>query len=118
MSEMPDKIWANAPFQIIKQSKPRHIGEWSDAAFSYSTNHPDHAKAVLYLRSTPAREAAGELLEELKRAQEAYISLMEKGYERITDLGGNCDPVNVMVARDPAISRMVAAIAKATGGQG
>lgn len=62
---------------------------------------------------TPSARAA--VLEEaataLKRLILAYVSLMETGYRRIIDLGGSCDPVEVMEAGDPSLIEARAALA-------
>jgi len=34
----------------------------------------------------------------------AYVGLLATGRERIIDLGGECDPMNVMMAGDPALA--------------
>lgn len=58
--------------------------------------------------------AAPELLDELKALRRAYVNLLESGRDRIIDLGGTCDPVDVMERNDPALRSSFAAIAKAT----
>lgn len=60
--------------------------------------------------------AAPELLAELKRLRLAYVNLLEIGRDRIVALGGQCDPIDVMEAGDPALRSAAAAIAKAEGG--
>ncbi len=52
----------------------------------------------------------------LKNLRRDYVSLMEKGYERIIDLGGTCDPVERMTRDDPALRAVDAIIAKIGGG--
>lgn len=67
----------------------------------------------------PAPDVAG-LESALKSMVSGYMRLLQSGYDRITDLGGDCDPVDVM-ERDDAYLRearaTLAAIAKATGGK-
>lgn len=48
---------------------------------------------------------------ELKALYRAYVGLLQIGRDRITDLGGTCDPVDVMENGDPALVRARAAIA-------
>lgn len=60
--------------------------------------------------------AAPELLSELVKLRRAYVNLLEAGKDRITSLGGECDPVDMMERSDPALTSARAAIAKATGG--
>lgn len=59
--------------------------------------------------------AAPDLLSELKRLARAYVSLMEAGRDRIIQLGGDCDPVDVMEAGNPYLRDAKAVIAKAEG---
>jgi hypothetical protein len=46
----------------------------------------------------------------------AYVRLMENGRDRIIDLGGQCDPVDVMEAADPWLRASRAALAQEQGG--
>ena len=59
--------------------------------------------------------AAPDLLAELRKLRRAYVNLLEGGRDRILQLGGDCDPVDVMEASDPYLRSADAAIAKATG---
>lgn len=59
--------------------------------------------------------AAPDLLSQLKRLAHAYVSLMESGRDRIIELGGSCDEVDVMEAGNPWLRDTKAAIAKAEG---
>lgn len=43
--------------------------------------------------------------EEIRRLTLAYVNLLEIGRDRIIALGGDCDPVDVMEAGDPALHR-------------
>ncbi|TAJ89685.1 hypothetical protein [Reyranella sp.] len=54
-----------------------------------------------------------DLVDELKALSRAYVSLLELGRNRILDLGGTCDPVDVMEKGDPALVRARAAVANA-----
>lgn len=53
--------------------------------------------------TTPVSSAgAGEAMRtELRRLYHAYVRLLESGRDRIRDLGGECDPVDVMERNDP-----------------
>lgn len=44
----------------------------------------------------------------------AYVRLMENGRDRIIDLGGQCDPVDVMEAADPWLRDARAALSGAS----
>ncbi|GAA0237571.1 hypothetical protein GCM10009125_28060 [Castellaniella daejeonensis] len=46
----------------------------------------------------------------------AYVRLMENGRDLIIDLGGQCDPVDVMEAADPWLRASRAALAQEQGG--
>ena len=51
------------------------------------------------------------MLSELKALRRAYVNLLESGRDRIIDLGGTCDAVDVMEANDPHLLSAVKAIA-------
>lgn len=59
--------------------------------------------------------AAPDLLEALDSLIKGYVGLLEAGMDRITSLGGDCDPVPVMEQNDPWLRDARAAITKATG---
>ncbi len=66
-----------------------------------------------------ALEAAGkriaELNEALKQAVSGYKSCLRTGYERILELGGDCDSPEVMIAGNPDIQHAEKLIAAAAG---
>lgn len=51
------------------------------------------------------------MLSALKSLRHAYLNLLESGCECILDLGGTCDPVDVMEDRDLYLASAVKAIA-------
>ena len=53
-----------------------------------------------------------ELLAALKDMDRAYMNLLENGRDRILFLGGDCDDIPVMEARDPYLRHAPAAISK------
>jgi hypothetical protein len=55
-----------------------------------------------------------QLLKALKDLERAYVSLTVRGYERITELGGECDEPEVMLRGDPYLTQARDAIARAT----
>ncbi|EOI5912583.1 ead/Ea22-like family protein [Enterobacter hormaechei] len=66
-----------------------------------------------------ALEAAGkriaELNEALKQAVSGYKSCLRTGYERILELGGDCDSPEVMIAGNPDIQHAEKLIVAAAG---
>jgi len=63
------------------------------------------------------KEINAELLEALKKMYRAYVNLLENGHDRISSLGGDCDPVDCMEQVDFNLIECRAAIAKATNQQ-
>ena len=59
--------------------------------------------------------AAPELLEALQEVVSAMEIILRVGHERIIELGGQCDPPEVMLKGHSEIARAKAAIAKALG---
>lgn len=72
---------------------------------------------VLYTFIEQLEKAKAELLEALKNLRRSYVSLLDGGRDRILELGGDCDPVDVMLAANPNIRDADAAIARATKGE-
>lgn len=60
----------------------------------------------------PETAPDAELLDELRRLYHAYVATLERGRDRITDLGGTCDAVDVMEDADPALRRARAALSR------
>lgn len=59
-----------------------------------------YASATCTPKHQPAPDVAG-LAEALESLIKGYVSLLEAGMDRITSLGGDCDPVPVMEQNDP-----------------
>jgi len=59
----------------------------------------------------PAAPDVAGLESALKSMVSGYIRLLQSGYDRITDLGGDCDPVDVMERRDTCLRDARAALA-------
>lgn len=57
-----------------------------------------------------------ELLAALEKMNRAYVILMESARDRICDLGGECDGIEVMERNDPYLRESRAAIASVKGG--
>ncbi len=58
-----------------------------------------------------------ELLAALEKMNRAYVILMESARDRICDLGGECDGIEVMEINDPYLRESRAAIASVKGEQ-
>ena len=58
-----------------------------------------------------------ELLAALEKMNRAYVILMESARDRICDLGGECDGIEVMERNDPYLRESRAAIASVKGKQ-
>lgn len=53
-----------------------------------------------------ATEYSAPFVAELRRLYVAYVRLLESGSDRIRDLGGSCDPVDVMERGDIDLRRV------------
>ncbi|EUD09166.1 hypothetical protein PO864_17830 [Providencia alcalifaciens] len=59
--------------------------------------------------------AAPEMLEALRELIQAHEYSLRIGYERIIELGGDCDSPELMINKDASLNKAKVAIAKATG---
>ena len=55
--------------------------------------------------------AIEQLVNELKQLRKAYANLMSAGRERIIDLGGDCDDLQMILEQDQALVSVTNAIA-------
>lgn len=85
-----------------------------DDAAAHPAFKPEHVGAELaaLLRDND------KLREALRSLCAAYVRLMESGRDRILDLGGECDPLDAMEARDPDLRAARAALADGEAGNG
>ncbi|WP_272516324.1 MULTISPECIES: hypothetical protein [unclassified Providencia] len=58
---------------------------------------------------------ASELLEALRELIQSHEYSLRIGYERIIELGGDCDSPEIMITKDSSLNKAKAAIAKALG---
>lgn len=74
-----------------------------------------HSQTVLALLAEleAADKRIAELTESLKQTVSGYKSCLCTGYERILDLGGECDSPEVMIAGNPDIQQAEKLIAAA-----
>jgi len=76
------------------------------------TGSQDEAIAAWNRRSALAPAPSYERMREaLRRLIAAYETTVEKGHERITELGGDCDPVERMLRDDPYLNAARVALA-------
>lgn len=61
--------------------------------------------------------AAPELLEALRELIQTHEYSLRIGYERIIELGGDCDSPELMINKDSSLNKAKEAIAKAIGQQ-
>ncbi|EMD1716162.1 hypothetical protein ACRGNN_000649 [Providencia stuartii] len=61
--------------------------------------------------------AAPELLEALRELIQTHEYSLRIGYERIIELGGDCDSPEIMINKDSSLNKAKVAIAKALGKQ-
>lgn len=66
--------------------------------------------ARMNVEQQPAQDVAG-LESALKSMVSGYMRLLQSGYDRITDLGGDCDPVDVMERDDTYLREARATLA-------
>lgn len=62
-------------------------------------------------------EAAPELLEALRELIQTHEYSLRIGYERIIELGDDCDSPEIMITKDSSLNKAKAAIEKALGQQ-
>ena len=61
--------------------------------------------AALAAELEAAEKRIAELTEALKQSTEGYKSCLRMGYDRIVDLGGDCDEPKVMINNNPDIQQ-------------
>ena len=98
----PD-YWSGGHFH--EGSKP-HIGSTKVWRLPIGTK--------LFTRHMPAQDVT-ELVEALEKLYKKYVNLLESGRDRILELGGTCDPVDVMEMSDPGLRDARTALSKYKG---
>lgn len=79
----------------------------NDFKYGYVTISNSNLGALLAERDV-LREALADLVQ-------GYVNTLESGRDRIVELGGQCDPVDVMEAADPYLRAARAALAQEQG---
>lgn len=105
------------------EAKDKSISFLKDQLAQLANFNPDWDKleaATYILREnmaelTAARKRIAELNEALKQAVSGYKSCLRTGYERILELGGDCDSPEVMIAGNPDIQHAEKLIVAAAG---
>ncbi|WP_343446506.1 ead/Ea22-like family protein [Enterobacter hormaechei] len=105
------------------EAKDKSISFLKDQLAQLANFNPDWDKleaATYSLREhmaelTAARKRIAELNEALKQAVSGYKSCLRTGYERILELGGDCDSPEVMIAGNPDIQHAEKLIVAAAG---
>lgn len=103
------------PWIVYDDSNDGKTNRIEIAARGKTVAHIYHSVPEEDLPNANLIAAAPDLLEELKKMCRAYVNLLEGGRDRIVQLGGDCDPVDVMESASPNLREARAAIAKATG---
>ena len=81
-----------------------------------TASHGDDGKWA-YNEIVSLRKQRDELLAGLEKMNRSYVILMESARDRICDLGGECDGIEVMERNDPYLRESRAVIASVKGEQ-
>jgi len=91
------------------------VGYYTDE-WGMSSNTPclvpdDSGYAVKFEDYALLKKQRDDLLAAMEKMNRAYVILMESARDRICDLGGECDGIEVMERNDPCLRESRAAIA-------
>ena len=79
--------------------------------------HSDALKSTAQPANNRAQDVNAELVEAFDKLYKKYVNLLEAGRDRILELGGTCDPVDVMEMSDPGLRDARTALANARAAQ-
>ena len=79
------------------------LEEAKNSASVFTQHYTTVHTIPLFTRPMPAQGANAELVEAFGKLYKKYVNLLESGRDRILDLGGSCDPVDVMEMSDPEL---------------
>lgn len=96
--------------EVVGPDKP----EWKPVHDFCNTFTAERVLALLDELEAKDRRNS-ELTEALKQTVSGYKSCLRMGYDRILDLGGDCDSPEVMIAGNPDIQQAEKLIAAAAG---
>lgn len=104
MTTLQDRLRASPTSQIMQEA--------ADALDALRAEAKEQARLLgISAERELAMRAENERLRiELRALIRGYVNLMESGRDRIIDLGGQCDPVDVMEANDPWLRSARAAL--------
>ncbi|HGN0534226.1 TPA: hypothetical protein ACKRIS_003761 [Providencia stuartii] len=85
--------------------------------FIYGADGDIVAEGYGYVADDNLIAAAPELLEALRELIQTHEYSLRIGYERIIELGGDCDSPEIMINKDSSLKKAKVAIAKALGQQ-
>lgn len=104
--------WHNDGLSIISvsESNQYHVAD-------VTQRHPFREPSEEELANAHLIASSPQLYEELDNMCRAYVRLLEVGRDRISDLGGQCDPLDVMESQDHYLKWARAALKAARGEQ-
>jgi len=77
---------------------------YSGKSFAYETCADELEQAITRALGNAQAEGWRDLLDGYRGLYRAYVNTLEAARDRIRDLGGECDPLDVMERSDPALS--------------
>lgn len=89
--------------------------DWGCDADNFHDKATPDAVLALLDELEAAERRSTELTEALRQSVIGYKSCLRMGYERILDLGGDCDSPEVMIAGNPDIQQGEKLLAAAAG---
>ncbi|MTC21854.1 MULTISPECIES: hypothetical protein [unclassified Providencia] len=107
--------------QFIFADVRRHaiLCRWHEKGFEYWDDEGASKDIGIETKQANANliAAAPELLKALRELIQTHEYSLRIGYERIIELGGDCDSPELMINKDSSLNKAKAAIAKALGQQ-
>lgn len=98
--------------EAIIDSKEADLGQGLDPFWKWAFRRGFHEAETSYkVDIATLEQQRDELMAALEKMNRAYVILMESARDRICDLGGECDGIEVMERNDPYLRESRAAIA-------
>ena len=114
-SPAPWAVDDNGIFFEITREDGLRVGDVCSSQHLYDDSK-HHGNGVAYANACLIA-AAPELLEALRELIQSHEYSIRIGYERIIELGDDCDSPEIMITKDSSLNKAKAAIAKALGQQ-